>query len=203
MCDPKTKTYFLAVTGSAVNIIREQELEQNYPEAFANRTPIKQPLKGIGGEIYVTALTYLPFARRHGSNELGRMSFCTGPEVPLNIIGNEWLAECDDEALNRVRLHPSDVPVFGCTKDAWDVVSLITSLVNPKIAYELAPVVPQSERNALLSDLNQARQKAAAGTNELPQEMDLNDELNTLIPLRNGARSTSLIQQTSKTSNVI
>ena len=178
--DPDTDVYFLADTGSAVNVIRLTELKENYPEAYANRVPIKQPLQGIGGRIHVTALTYLPFAK--GESALGKMPFCTRPEVPLNVIGNEWLSECDDEALRCKRLHPSDVPVLAHTEEPWDLVSLITSLSKTKPGYELAPNVPEGDRQGLLEKLYEAQRCAKEARPEDLPEVDLNFSENTVIP---------------------
>ena len=178
--DPTTNVYFLVDTGIAVNVIRQEELEQNYPEAFASRIPIKQPLQGVGGLIYVDAMTTLPFSR-HCDGTTREMPFCTGPDVPLNVIGNEWLPECNEGMLQWKRLHPSELPNLTHSEEVHTIVSLINSLTTEK-PYELAACVPQEDRNALLAALNDARASALSPETPDKGEPDLlDDPSNTFI----------------------
>ena len=174
-----TQTHFLADIGSAVDVIREDVLEERFPKAFATRQPIKQPLHGIGGEIYVTSLTYLPFAQE-STRENGRMPFCLGSDVPLYIIGNEWLAECDTTVLKCIRLHPKEVPMFMFTEEPWTAVSLINSLQNLLKECSLSPDVPQEKCESLRCTLEEMRQ-VVNDFLTCPLETDLNNDVNTII----------------------
>ena len=85
-----TKVAFLADTGSVVDIVTQEILIKHFPEYDAQKIPYRIPFRGIGGKAQITHFVFLPLGRHRN------IPFCTGPGMPMNIIGLHWLETVND-----------------------------------------------------------------------------------------------------------
>ena len=196
---------FLADTGSVPNLITEKTAIEKFPEQWRERQKIQIPVQGIGGQTALTSLLHLTW------DEVS-IPFCTGPHVPLNIIGLDWIQRVADlphiyAQLNNPREAIYRWPTHGfswiiqLSVNTWEIgnsldptintafpsESLITSLSpsqkNVKVGtYKTSSEWSSEQSLSLRHALAYLRQQVLDLPQKTPTEQDLHTDENTIIP---------------------